>query len=72
MVVCITSGRLQMQANLNIVQEYFKSSPVSTGFFLFLLAVITLDILKMCLIYREEKWRFVSSMYISLLWKGWT
>lgn len=55
MVVCITSGRLQMQANLNILQEYFKSSPVSTGFFLFLLAVITLDILKMCLIYREKK-----------------
>ena len=54
MVVCITSGRLQMQANLNIVQEYFKSSPVSTGFFLFLLAVITLDILKMCQIGRAH------------------
>lgn len=55
MVANITSWGLQMQALLNSLEEYFKSSPVSTIFFLFLFAVATLNILKMCLIYWEKK-----------------
>ena len=51
----ITSWGLQMQTLWNSLQEYFKSSSVSTAFFLFLLVVIALNILKMCLIYREKK-----------------
>ena len=55
MAAHISTLGFQIQAILKNLHEYFKSSPVSIAFFVFLLIVIVLDILKLRLIRIEKK-----------------